>query len=199
MLIPIEAAELSLQGNWLFHLGDDSTWSAPSSNDSNWLPIRVPDYWEKQGFENYDGFAWYRYHFQADSALLRQDSLILYLGKIDAANETFLNGVCIGRSGAFPPESLSTKNNVRQYVFPAHLLKPDNLLAVRVYDEGEKGGIYSGPLKIVTLEKSKSPSPSAKILQNSINTIPFTNGIASCCYNLKTRTFTNFQPHIYRK
>ena len=199
MLIPIEAAELSLQGNWLFQLGDDSTWSSPSSNDSNWLPIRVPDYWENQGFENYDGFAWYRYHFQADSALLRQDSLILYLGKIDAADETFLNGVCIGRSGAFPPESLSTKNNVRQYVFPAHLLKPDNLLAVRVYDEGGKGGIYSDPLKIVTLEKSKSPSPSAKILQNSINTIPFTNGIASCCYNLKTRTFTNFQPHIYRK
>jgi len=33
MLIPIEAAELSLQGNWLFQLGDDSTWSAPSSND----------------------------------------------------------------------------------------------------------------------------------------------------------------------
>ncbi|MBP9005823.1 MAG: hypothetical protein KBG36_06195, partial [Candidatus Marinimicrobia bacterium] len=85
ILMPVDAAELSLQGNWLFQLGDDSTWSAPSSNDSNWLPIRVPDYWEKQGFEDYDGFAWYRYHFQADSALLRQDSLILYLGKIDAA------------------------------------------------------------------------------------------------------------------
>ncbi|HQE95823.1 MAG TPA: hypothetical protein PLV30_03460, partial [Candidatus Marinimicrobia bacterium] len=49
MLIPIEAAELSLKGNWLFQLGDDSTWSSPSLNDSNWLPIRVPDYWENQG------------------------------------------------------------------------------------------------------------------------------------------------------
>ncbi|HRU93045.1 MAG TPA: hypothetical protein P5268_08455 [Candidatus Marinimicrobia bacterium] len=198
-MIPIEAAELSLQGNWLFKLGDDSTWSSPALNDSDWLPIRVPDYWENQGYENYDSLAWYRYHFRVDSTLLRQDSLILYLGKIDDADEAFLNGVCIGRSGAFPPETLSTKNTVRRYLFPAHLLKFDNLLAVRVYDEGEKGGIYSEPLKIVTIESPKTPLPSGKVLQNSINTIPFTNGIATCCYNLKTRTFTNFQPHIYRK
>lgn len=196
---PLGAEELLLHDRWLFKLGDDSTWAIPALNDSDWFPIRVPDYWENQHYENYDGFAWYRYHFQVDSTWMRYDSLTIYLGKINAADEAFLNGVPIGRKGAFPPEPLSAKNSVRRYLFPASLLKAVNVLAVRVYDDGERGGIYSGPLKIIGDEDPNTPSLAAKGLQNSLSLIPFTNGIAACCYNLKTRSFTNFHPHIYRK
>jgi len=193
------AEEMALEGTWLFKLGDDSTWSNPEMNDSAWFPIRVPGFWEDQNYENYDGFAWYRYHFQANSTFNKKDSLILFLGKIDAADEAFLNGVRIGGSGLFPPESVSAKNSVRRYSFPTKLLKSDNVLALRVFDDRDKGGLYSGPLKLVASENHITTSPTVKVLQNSINLLPFTNGISACCYNLKTRSFSNFYPHIYRK
>jgi len=199
ILSPVKAEELLLQGDWLFKLGNDSTWANPALNDSDWFPIRVPDYWENQHYDNYDGFAWYRYHFQVDSVWLNYDSLVFYLGKIDAADEAYLNGVRLGKSGIFPPDPVSSKNSVRRYFFPASLLKVVNVLAVRVYDDGGKGGIYNGPLKIVADEDPTDPSLAAKGLQNSIFTLPFTNGISTCCYNLKTRSFSNFYPHIYRK
>ncbi len=195
----VNANELLLKNTWLFKLGDEIAWANPNLSDSGWYPIRVPEYWENQNYENYDGIAWYRSYFKVDSSWLRRDTLILYLGKIDASDEVFLNGVRIGGSGHFPPTPVSAKNLVRRYIFPASLLKTNNVLAVRVYDDQQFGGIYSGPLKIVAQEDPQAPPLNAKGLQNTIYTLPFTNGISACCYNLKTRSYSNFYPHIYRK
>jgi sialate O-acetylesterase len=142
----VNANELLLKNTWLFKLGDEIAWANPNLSDSGWYPIRVPEYWENQNYENYDGIAWYRSYFKVDSSWLRRDTLILYLGKIDASDEVFLNGVRIGGSGHFPPTPVSAKNLVRRYTFPASLLKTNNVLAVRVYDDQQFGGIYSGPL-----------------------------------------------------
>lgn len=199
VFVTVRSEELILKSDWLFKLGDDSTWANPALSDSGWYPIRVPGYWESQNYENYDGFAWYRYTFKADSSWRSRGPLTLYLGKIDASDEAFLNGTRIGGSGRFPPESVSARNTIRRYAFPDSLLKADNVLAVRVYDDQQQGGIYSGPLKIVTSEDPKTPPLTAKGLQNSIYTLPFTNGISACCYNLKTRSYSNFYPHIYRR
>jgi GH15 family glucan-1,4-alpha-glucosidase len=199
LISSIKADELALKSDWLFKLGDDSAWANPAFGDSDWYPIKVPGYWEDQDYEKYDGFAWYRYHFQADTIWQRRDSLILYLGKIDAADEAFLNGARIGASGLFPPSPVSAKNSVRRYSIPAGLLKSANVLAVRVYDDQKEGGIYAGPLKIVTAEDSQMQPMSSKGWQNSIYQLPFSNGIAAACYNLKNRSYSNFFPHIYHK
>lgn len=190
--------ELSLEGKWLFKLGDDTTWVQPDVPDSLWFPIKVPSYWENQNYELYDGFAWYRRHITLDSTFIKADSAVLILGKIDDADEAYFNGVKIGSSGNLPPHPISAKNALRRYLIPGNLLRVDNVLSVRVYDDGKNGGIYSGPIKIMTPEAGTEAPITAKILQNSYNQIPFTNGIGAGNYNIKTRTFTHFYPHIYR-
>jgi len=195
----LSAEELGLEGQWLFKLGDDSTWSQLAFNDSGWFPLKVPGYWENQHYEDYDGFAWYRYHFAVKTSLLDQESLVLLLGKIDDADEVFLNGTRIGGSGVFPPHFFSEKNSLRRYSVPGKLLRSENVLAVRVYDDGQKGGIFSGPIRLITAHEPRSSAPDGTTLENSYYQLPFSNGIAAGNYNLKTRTFTHFLPHLYRR
>ena len=70
---------VSLSGNWKFSIGDDIQWASPSYDDSDWDQIRVPGQWEDQGYNEYNGYAWYRKTFK--------------MGEIPA-NTTYLS--CIG-------------------------------------------------------------------------------------------------------
>jgi sialate O-acetylesterase len=54
---------VSLSGSWRFSIGDDSKWSNPSYDDSGWDRITVPGKWEDQGYNDYNGYAWYRKTF----------------------------------------------------------------------------------------------------------------------------------------
>jgi len=58
----------------------------------------------------------------------------------------FFNGVKIGFSGGFPPNYYTAWNAEREYRIPNELLNynGDNVIAVRIYDKGGEGGIYSG-------------------------------------------------------
>lgn len=148
-----------------FATGDSLAWKEPAFDDKNWNSIRTGLPWEQQGYKGYDGYAWYRFHFRLPSSLIAEsrlkDSIRICLSKIDDADEIYLNGVRIGKTGSFPadPKGFVTKNYVvREYHFPTHaggskiprsspqhsLLHwdSDNVLAVRVYDGGGNGGIY---------------------------------------------------------
>jgi sialate O-acetylesterase len=88
----IHSQTIVLPDNWIFTIGDDPAYKNEVVDESKWIKIRVPGNWEDQGFPNYDGFAWYRLHFEVDDDLGEQP-LYLFLGKIDDLDETFLNGV----------------------------------------------------------------------------------------------------------
>ncbi|MBK7379882.1 MAG: fibronectin type III-like domain-contianing protein [Ignavibacteriales bacterium] len=90
-----------LPDNWLFRTGDDLSYKGISIDETGWVNINVPGNWEDQGFPEYDGYAWYRLHFTIDEDFGNQP-LYLFLGKIDDADETYLNGVKIGSSGKLP-------------------------------------------------------------------------------------------------
>lgn len=140
---------VDLRGSWAFTIGDKMEWASPAYDHSNWDWVRVPDQWEKQGFEGYDGFAWYRKHFQADFFRENQD-YYLSLGEIDDADQVFINGVLIGSSGSFPPNFSTAYNSRRWYLIPRELLKKHdkNLIAIRVYDHYYEGGIIRGDIGI---------------------------------------------------
>ena len=54
---------VDLRGMWKFSIGDKATWKDVYFDDSRWDEIFVPSPWEEEGFEGYDGFAWYRIEF----------------------------------------------------------------------------------------------------------------------------------------
>ncbi len=55
--------------NALFKTGDNPEWSKPGLDDHDWKPIKPQYNWEKQGYADYDGFGWYRFHFELSSLI----------------------------------------------------------------------------------------------------------------------------------
>lgn len=135
----------SLKGSWHFSVGDDLAWAKPEFDDSEWTKVDVPDDWESEGYRDYNGYAWYRHEFKLPRDHVRQ-SLYLTLGKIDDVDQVFVNGMLIGGTGQFPPDYRTAYDVNRVYALPPGCLRPDamNVIAVRVYDEGGRGGIYEG-------------------------------------------------------
>ena len=79
--------------------------------------------------------------------------MVLLLGRIDDMDEVFVNGQRIGGTGSI--ERKWARNDEyrkpRTYFIPDELLRPgkENLIAIRVYDQEQKGGMYEGPLAII--------------------------------------------------
>jgi hypothetical protein len=147
-----------LMGEWKFRTGDNSAWKDEAYDDSKWDNITVPAFWESQDYEQYDGFAWYRFKFNVPEDLIKEH-LILLLGKIDDFDETFLNGREIGHTGNMATRLTDIPGSnaylqQRAYLIPSDYLHPngENTIAVRVYDGYKDGGIYVGPIGIVTRE-----------------------------------------------
>lgn len=135
---------LSLSGSWKFTIGDKKEYAIPPFNDSGWEKINVPGTWEDQGFNGYDGYAWYRRQF--DGSTLPDKPLVLDLGYIDDCDEVYLNGKLIGYSGSFPPKFYTAYDARRIYTIPeVHLnRKGPNVIAVRIFDVTLEGGIVKG-------------------------------------------------------
>ncbi len=145
---------IDLSGMWHFKTGDRMEWADPAFEDRKWKQIAVPLTWEQQGYPRHDGLAWYRKEFKVSRSLARE-KLILMLGKIDDIDQVFFNGVKIGETGTFPIRVKDIKNEYnkeRAYFIPPYLinLNGTNVVSIRVFDRGGKGGMYSGYIGIAT-------------------------------------------------
>ena len=140
---------VSLSGHWKFSIGDDSKWASPSYDDSGWDQISVPGRWEDQGYNDYNGYAWYRKTFKVNG-IPENTTIYLMMGRIDDADVVYLNGKEVGRNGTFPPNFITAYDRERKYVIPADYLKEggDNVVSVKVYDSYADGGIIDGPTGI---------------------------------------------------
>ena len=129
-----------LPKEWKFHTGDNPEFSRKDFNDSTWKNIKADTFWEVQGYPSYDGIAWYRTHLVLPSSLKKNNEQLnavqLFLGRIDDADETFLNGKKIGETEGWDAD--------RSYLIPFSLIQWDkeNVIAIRVNDFGGNGGIY---------------------------------------------------------
>ncbi len=144
---PAPEVSLDLSGTWRFSTGDDPAWRDPAFDDSAWDTAQVPDTSLNQGFDNYDGYAWFRLDFDIPAAAEGQN-LIAAMGFIDDADEVYLNGVLIGRSGQVDSPRKSAWYERRSYAVPAGAVVygGTNTLAVRMYDMSGGGGWYKGPI-----------------------------------------------------
>ena len=104
-------------------------------DDVHWKSMKIPN-WFSGPLQNFDGIIWFRKSFE----LTKVEENITYtlsLGGIDDNDETYLNGVKIGRTQDW------TKK--RNYVIPVDLLKQGkNTISVEVFDGAGNGGIYGG-------------------------------------------------------
>ena len=142
---------INLSGSWSFSIGNSNEWKLGSYNDSDWDKVRVPEYWEDEGFHGYDGYAWYRkkIHISKD---YQGQMLYMVLGYIDDVDEVYINGRKIGSTGTFPPTYCTAYNAFRKYYIPEEAIRFDrlNVIAVKVYDAEQAGGILSGDIGIYT-------------------------------------------------
>jgi alpha-galactosidase len=163
--ILVRAAEetIPLTQGWKFQPGDNPAYAAPEFDDSAWVPIRVDKIWEDQGYEKLDGYAWYRLKFFLPARLKEKahlpDGVRICLGKINNFDQSFLNGAIFGINNRTVPATTPLDSGFLKAesslwdVERVYVLKPDdprirwdqeNVFAVRVYDEGGQGGLWSG-------------------------------------------------------
>jgi cephalosporin-C deacetylase len=178
------SAQNILPQKWKFSTGDNPEWAKPSFNDQSWKEISPLDAWENQGYAGYDGCGWYRATFVIPSSMKKNaekyNGFVLHLGKIDDADETFFNGELVGNTGGMPPKNETKWDTPRAYTIPLSKILWDkpNTIAVRVYDSGGGGGIYSAPvdLSFIGLSEKLTITPAFKeadhIIKGIISSIP---------------------------
>ncbi len=136
-----------------FATGDNVAWRDPDFDDSGWKVINTTQYYEAQGYDGYDGYSWYRIHVTIPSTLKASsdwpERLRIYLSAIDDTDESYFNGVRIGKTGSMPsdPQGYESRwETPRDYAVDlrAGVVRwdRDNVIAVRVYDGGGGGGFY---------------------------------------------------------
>jgi phosphoserine phosphatase RsbU/P len=87
----------SLDGLWRFHTGDNPAWSDPNYDDSQWPVLRSDEAWGEQGYQNYGGFAWYRFTVAVPEG---SRNWSVYLGPMETGYQLFVDG---GLAGSFGP------------------------------------------------------------------------------------------------
>lgn len=149
------------EAEWKFLPDDRPEYADSALNHYWWHDISPLTVWERQGFAEYDGFAWYRVRIVVPSSMkkgaLRYDALLLHLGKIDDADQTFFNGHLIGETGQMPPDFIGAWDQQRVYRIPADYINwgGNNTIAIRVYDAGADGGLYGGPAELTLMGGSE--------------------------------------------
>ncbi len=154
--------DVNLTGIWNFTT-KDSLMLNSSYADSEFDNLMVPANWDVQGYEDYDGFGWYRKKFFLPGKFSGKD-MILLAGKIDDIDQTFVNGVMVGSTGKWNfkniPDEFDANEEYRMdrvYSVPKKILKFNdyNTIVVRVYDGFKNGGIYEGPVGLLTQKNYK--------------------------------------------
>jgi hypothetical protein len=164
-LAPSGAEYVDLTGLWQFRTdpnneGLDENWHAPGATDSGWRTVSVPSPWEREGFTEdnlkspedcpyrlpdrrtgdkpYNGFGWYRKEVFIPAAW-KDRKVTLQIGTIKNWGQVFVGGTALSPGRVDPPS---------EHTVPQRLLRygAKNLIAVRVYNHDNFGGIMGGPI-----------------------------------------------------
>lgn len=125
--------------------GESKGWYNTDFDDSAWESLSTMDWWENQGFPNYDGYACYRIRFSIPKEAVSRKRLFLYFGAVDDHAWVYINGKLAGShalGGLYWNEPFAIR------IDPLVDREKENLLAVRVYDMAGMGGVFK-PVWIV--------------------------------------------------
>lgn len=164
-----------------FQKGDNMEWKNTTFDDSRWKSLSMLKPWTDQGISNPNNYAWYRIRFTLPESMLDnsdiKETVLFVMGKIDDADETYLNGVLIGKTGSTPGDKegyVSKWEEPRTYSVSASSKAirwgKENVLAVRVYNGNDPGGMFGSGvsvsvpsridgMKAVFVQKSSGDNP----------------------------------------
>ena len=172
--------EYDLSGQWKFSIYREPRITDYDFDDSSWETISVPKYWESQGHPDHDGYAWYRKKFSLNKSQI-SDDLYLAVGKIDDFDKVYLNGKLIGRTEDLDAYDRFTRSEswrmYRVYRIPEGLLQANNILMVEVYDSHGDGGIYEGPVGLMSRKN-------AYILEDRNENATWPNSVRSILHSI---------------
>jgi AraC-like DNA-binding protein len=132
---------LNLAGTWKLADHDNRDMARPEYDDSSARGIAIPGSWGSVLEKNDDlaGTVWLRKKFFIGKDF-RENMLILSLGPVGVADETYFNGVFIGGKGEMPAESNLLDygfawQSQRNYYVPASIVRwgKENVISIRVF------------------------------------------------------------------
>ena len=113
--------------------GDKPIWVDTEQTGEGWGTMQLPNAWEWQGLENFDGIVWFQKVVNLPQRWAGKE-LTLRVGKVDDIDITWFNGTQVGQTDGYWI--------VRDYKVPAHLVKAGKaIVTVKVKDGSGLGGI----------------------------------------------------------
>ena len=162
----LRAAATLLDGDWRFHVGDDSHWADARADDGAWETLSLtappgshdgdvglPDYvkgWMAHGHPGYAGYAWYRRTVDVPAGPGAWD--VLGPTQVEDGYELYWNGRLLGGSGRLGPQPRVVGTRPLQFALPAEAAGTRGVLALRVFELArpghgtEGGGVHSAPI-----------------------------------------------------
>ena len=148
---------IDLSESWKFspdtnNIGDKEKWYSVDYDDSQWKIIDAGQRWENQGYPDLDGYAWYRKTVDTPADWKGKDIWIKF-GGVNDAYDLFVNGRKVSSFGeaniGFAGKPSFTE--VGKEIKPGE----SNLIAIKVNDWGNSGGLWHLPV-IITTDKSET-------------------------------------------
>jgi hypothetical protein len=136
---------------WLDHKAEGDETRPPKTDGPDWADVSVPGFWPEVGLLGSGKFhmddTW-QIRKVVIPAAWKGRALSLKMGAIDDFDWTYFNGVLIGRTDA------SHQNwwlAPRSYAIPSEAVRwgQENVIAVRIHNNYNNGGIWKGPVRIV--------------------------------------------------
>ncbi|EAY26685.1 SpoIIE family protein phosphatase [Microscilla marina] len=101
-----------LQGEWLYHKGDNPVWAKPGYDDKNWQNLD-PRLWLKRIKKGtFEGIGWFRIHLDIEESLRGKTVALLMHQR--GASEVYLNGKLVHKYGVV---SINTDTEVKYNPF----------------------------------------------------------------------------------
>jgi hypothetical protein len=143
-------------------VGDKEGWFGTDYADLEWARIKCGEEggWDKQGFKNLTGTAWYRLRFDVPADFGKGRKVRLFIGAADEDCTVYLNGKMVldhtCKTTKLTPEQIW---NLPFLFDPGTDLKlgAENVLALKIHNRLAMGGVWK-PIYLLACEEEPEPS-----------------------------------------
>ncbi len=103
----LDTSNISFDGKWKYHPGDDSTWAEKNYNDSSWQSVKNNFRMDSIKAGIWQGIGWFRKKFRIDSTMFNK--AVAFIVHQSGASEFYLNGRLVKKFGTFKKDTVKEK------------------------------------------------------------------------------------------